>query len=101
LADWVEATFCPPNGVHNDSTLSSLDELLFNFDLKSDAIAGLQASRWNIRKFHELALFLSRVRMFGSHMWYSTERGERNHHWVKSWWDSMNGRDIEKGLFRQ
>jgi hypothetical protein len=98
LADWKEAaTFYPPDGVHNDSTLSRLDELLFNLKLKSDAIAGLQASRWNIRKFHELALFSSRVRMFGSHRWYSTERGKRNHHW----WDSMNGRDIEKGLFRQ
>jgi hypothetical protein len=101
LADWVEATFYPPDGVHNDSTLSRSDELLFNFELKSDAIAGLQASRRNIRKFHELALFSSRVRMFGLHRWYSTARGERNHHWVKIWWDSMNGRDIEKGLFRQ
>jgi hypothetical protein len=101
LADWVEATLYPPDGVHNDSTLSRSDKLLFNFELKSDAIAGLQASRWNIRKFHELALFSSRVRMFGSHRWYSTEREERNHHWVKIWWDSMNGRDIKKGLFRQ
>jgi hypothetical protein len=101
LADWVEATFYPPNGFHNDSTLFKLDKLLFNFELKSDPNAGLQASRWNIRKFHELALFSSRVRMFVAHMWYSTRRRERNHHWVKIWWDSMNGRDIEKGLFRQ
>jgi hypothetical protein len=101
LADWVEATFYPPDGVHSDSTLSRSDELLFDFELKSDAIGGLQSSRWNIRKFHELAIFSSRVRMFGSHKWYSTERGERQHHWVKIWWDSMNGRDIEKGLFKQ
>jgi hypothetical protein len=58
LADWVEASFYPSDGVHNDSTLSRSDELLFNFELKCDAmIDGLQASRWNIRKFHELALF--------------------------------------------
>ena len=45
LADWVEATFYRLDGVHNDSTLSRSNELLFNFELKSDAIAGLQASR--------------------------------------------------------
>jgi hypothetical protein len=100
LADWVEATFYLPNGVLSDSTLARSDELLFDFELKSDAIGELQSSRWNIRKFHELALFSSCVRMFGSRKWYSTERGERQHHWVKIWWDSMNERDIEKGLFK-
>jgi hypothetical protein len=45
LADWVEATFYPPDGVHSDSTLSRSDELLFDFELKSDAIGGLQSSR--------------------------------------------------------
>jgi hypothetical protein len=39
LADWVEATFYPPNGVHNDSTLTRSDERLFNFELKSNAVA--------------------------------------------------------------
>jgi hypothetical protein len=44
LADWVEATFYPLDGVHNDSTLSKWDELLSNYELKSNAVAGLQAS---------------------------------------------------------
>ena len=101
LCDWTEAQFYPEDDAHTDASLARADELLLAFETKCVAIAGLQTRRWNFRKFHELALFSRNVKILGSHRWYSTERGERQHHWVKIWWEMMNGRDVERGLHRQ
>ena len=99
LADWVQATFWTENGIHDNNTLAESDRLLLIFDEKCDAIAALQKSGWNFRKYHDLGKFTRTIRALGAVRWTSTERGERKHHWVKIWWGEMNGRNIEAALY--
>lgn len=99
LADWVSATFWTENGIHDDDTLAKSDRLLLIFDAKCEAIAGLQNTAWNFRKYHDLSKFTATIRALGAVRWTSTERGERKHHWVKLWWAGMNGRNIENALY--
>ena len=99
FVEWVQATFWVEKGIHNESTLTESDRLLLVFDEKCTAISALQARAWNFRKYHDLAKFSATVRRLGATRWTSTERGEHEHHWVKIWWASMNGKNVDEALF--
>ena len=99
LADWVQHTFWTPEGEHDDESLAVSDEKLFVFEEKCKFLSGLQASNWQFRKMHELSKFTDFIRRFGAARWFSTERGERRHHWLKNWWGETNGKNMEKSLF--
>jgi hypothetical protein len=102
MAEWVHYTFWTPEGAQDDNTLAMAksNELLYVFEKKCDAIAGLQASNWNFRKMHETSKFTDFIKRLGAARWYSTEKGERRHQPVKKWWKEMNGKNIEKSLNR-
>ena len=101
LCEWVRHTFWTPDGDHDDDSLDKSDALLAVFEAKCKPIAGYQASRWCFRKMHETSKFTDFIRRCGSPRWFSTERGERRHHWVKKWWKEMNGKDISNALHKR
>jgi hypothetical protein len=100
MAEWVHHTFWTPEGAQDDDTLAKSNELLYVFEKKCDAIAGLHASNWNFWKMHETSKFTNFIRRLGAARWYSTERRERRHQAVKKWWKEINGKNIEKSLNR-
>lgn len=100
FCEWVQATLWTWEGEHDDETLERSDELLAVFEEKCDALAGFQKSHWCFRKMHETSKFTDFIRRFGSPRWFSTERGERRHHWVKKWWKETNGKDVSKSLHK-
>lgn len=101
FCEWVKGTFWTEDGHHDDDSLAQSDALLAVFEQKCRAIGRFQNSRWCFRKMHETSKFTDFIRRCGSPRWFSTERGERRHHWVKKWWKEMNGKDITKALFKR
>lgn len=96
FGDWVFATIWPEE--HDDVTLERSDEKLWVLEQKCAAIVKKADKDWCFRKMHELVLFVPHIRRSGLVRWFSTDRGERQHMYVKYWWRLTNGKDVQLSL---
>jgi hypothetical protein len=78
--------------------LERSDEKLWVLEQKCAAIMKKADKDWCFRNMHELVLFVPHIRRSGLVRWFSTDRGERQHMYVKYWWRLTNGKDVQLSL---